>query len=83
MDAEGKRRRGQDDSICVVVSSREDGGPMLPGTVKDALTLRDGPIWWHYQSISGYTRHMHAVATYLIVGARGTVGLAGQRGRVD
>jgi hypothetical protein len=26
----------------------------------DTLTLRDGPIWWHYQSVSGILENMHA-----------------------
>lgn len=25
-----------------------------------ALTLRDGPIWWHYQSVSGIINNVHA-----------------------
>ena len=29
-------------------------------TVKDALTLRDGPIWWHYQSVSGIVNNLRA-----------------------
>jgi hypothetical protein len=50
-----------------------------------ARTLRDGPIWWHYRSVSGHSafRHgVHAGDTYLMVAVcAGVVWFAAKGGR--
>jgi hypothetical protein len=43
-----------------------------------ALTLRDGPIWWHYQSVSGIVNNMLAAATYLMLTVGGSRQVAGR-----
>jgi hypothetical protein len=60
------------------MTSRANGSKWYAGTVMGALTLRDGPIWWHYQSVSGIVNNMLAAATYLMLTVGGSRQVAGR-----
>jgi hypothetical protein len=47
-------------TASAMTSRTEMVGERHRGTVMGALTLRDGPIWWHYQSVSGIVDNMLA-----------------------
>jgi hypothetical protein len=46
--------------MTAMTSRTKRVGERHRGTVMGALTLRDGPIWWHYQSVSGIVNTMLA-----------------------
>jgi hypothetical protein len=65
-----------------MTSRAEAAGERYRCPVMGALTLRDGPIWWHYQSVSGISNSMLADATNLMLAVGGGRQGAG-RGRGD
>lgn len=53
-------RRWEDTNKVALRDPRASTEVVERGSSQGELTLRDGPIWWHYQSVSGHPQDMHA-----------------------